>query len=74
VSAARDEAWRAATLMSLMPADARPLMVDALDARTKLLGRVVADPPEAVGAVVRRIQCAESTDVVAIITALDALV
>jgi len=74
VSAARDEAWRAATLMSLMPPDARPLMVDALDARTKLLGRVVADPPEPVGAVVRRIQCAESTDVVAIITALDALV
>lgn len=74
VSAARDEAWRAATLMSLLPADARPLMVDGLDARTKLLGRVVADPPEPVGAVVRRIQCAESTDVVAVITALDRLV
>ena len=44
------------------------------DSKTKLLGRLVADPPEPVGTVVRRIRSAESTDVVAIITALDNLV
>ena len=74
VDAARDEAWRAATLVSLTPGQARPLVVGALDGKAKLLGRVVADPPEPVGSVVRRIQRAESTDIAAIITALDNLV
>ena len=74
VEIARDDAWRTATIVSLIPAEARPLVVTAVDAKAKLVGRAVADPPEPVGTVVRHIRSAESTDVVAIITALDNLV
>ena len=74
VEAARDDAWREATLISLMPSEIRPLAVGALDAKAKLLGRVVADPAEPLATVVRRIQRAESTDVAEIITALDEIV
>ena len=73
VDAARDEAWRAATLVSLTPSEVRPFATTALDAKAKLLGRVVADPAEPLATVVRRIHRAESTDVAAIITALDEL-
>lgn len=74
VDTARDEAWRSATVVSFLPAAARPLAVSGIDARTKLLGRLIADPPEPVGAVVPYIRAAESTDVAAIITALDSIV
>lgn len=74
VEAARDEAWRTATVVAHTPRTIRPLLVETIDARTKLLGRVVAAPPEPIGSVVRHIRRAESTDVPAIITALDALV
>jgi len=74
VIAARDDAWRTATIVSLMPSEVRPLVVTAVDGKAKLLGRVIADPPEPVGTVVRRIRRAESTDVVGIIKALDDLV
>jgi hypothetical protein len=74
VVAARDDAWRAATLLSLTPSPIRPLVIEALDAKTKLLGRVVADPAEPVATVLRRIHRTESTDVAAIITALDEMV
>ena len=73
VDAARDDAWRTATIVSLAPSDVRRLVVSAADAKAKLLGRVVADPPEPVGSVARHIRAAESRDVAAIITALDAL-
>jgi len=71
MDAARDDAWRAATLVSLTPSEVRPFATAALDAKAKLLGRVVADPAEPVATVVRRIHRAESRDVAAIITALD---
>lgn len=74
VDAARDDAWRAATLISLTPSEVRPFAAAALDAKAKLLGRVVADPAEPLATVVRGIRHAESTDVAAIITALDELV
>ncbi len=74
VDIARDEAWRAGTLVSNVPGALRPLVIDGLDNRTKLLGRVIATPPEPIGAVVRRIRRAESTDVVGVIRALDSLV
>jgi Family of unknown function (DUF5995) len=74
VVAARDDAWRAATLVSLTPSPIRPLVIEALDAKAKLLGRVVADPAEPVATVVRRIHRTESTDAAAIITALDEIV
>ena len=56
VDVARDDAWRTATIVSLIPAEARPLVVTAVDAKAKLVGRVVADPPEPVGTVVRHIR------------------
>ena len=71
VDVARDDAWCAATLISLTPSEIRPLATGALDAKAKLLGRVVADPAEPLATVVRGIRCAESKDVAAIITALD---
>jgi hypothetical protein len=49
-------------------------VIEGLDAKAKLLGRVVADPAEPVATVVRRIHRTESTDVAAIITALDEVV
>ncbi len=74
VDVARDEAWRTATIVSLTPDEVRPLTVLTVDGKAKLLGRVIADPPEPVGSVVRHIRRTESTDVVAIIAALDTLV
>lgn len=74
VDAARDEAWRAAELISLTPPEIDLLAIGTLDAKAKLLGRVVADHPEPLATVVRRIRRAESTDVAAIITALDGIV
>jgi hypothetical protein len=74
VEAARDDAWRAATLLSLTPSEVRPFAIGALDAKAKLLGRVVADPVEPLATVVRGIRRAESADVAAIITALDDIV
>ena len=74
VDAARDEAWRAAELISLTPSEIDRLAIGALDAKAKLLGRVVADHPEPLATVVRRIRRAESTDVAAIIGALDSIV
>ena len=74
VDAARDEAWRAAELISLTPSEIDRLAIGALDAKAKLLGRVVADHPEPLATVVRRIRRTESTDVAAIIGALDSIV
>lgn len=74
VDAARDEAWRAASLISLAPTEIDRLAIGALDAKAKLLGRIVADPAEPLASVVRRVRRAESTDVAAIITALDEIV
>jgi hypothetical protein len=74
VDAARDEARRAASLISLTPSDVDSLAIGALDAKANLLGRVVADPAEPLATVVRRIRRAESTNVAAIITALDEIV
>ena len=74
VDAARDDAWCAATLISLTPSEVRPFATGSLDAKAKLLGRVVADPAEPLATVVRGIQCAESRDVAAIIAALDEIV
>jgi hypothetical protein len=74
VEAARDDAWRAATLISLTPSEVRPFAFEALDAKAKLLGRLVADPAEPLATVVRGVHRAESRDVAAIITALDEIV
>jgi Family of unknown function (DUF5995) len=74
VDVARDDAWRSATVMAYTPAAIQPLTIASLDSKAKLLGRIVADPPEPVGTVVQRIRDEESTDVAAIITALDTVI
>ena len=56
VDVARDEAWRTATIVSLIPAELRPLVLTAVDSKAKLVGRVISDPPEPVGTVVRHIR------------------
>jgi hypothetical protein len=74
VDVARDEAWRAASLIALAPTEIDRLAIGTLDAKAKLLGRILADPAEPLATVIRRIRRAESTDVAAIITALDNIV
>jgi Family of unknown function (DUF5995) len=71
--AARDEAKRAASVIAVMPDMVDAATIDLIDGRTKLLGRIVADPTEPLATVVRHIRAAESTDVRAIIAALDTL-
>lgn len=73
VETARDDAWLAATVLSVTPRDFRGAAIDVLDGKAKLLGRIVADQPEPAATVVRHIRDAESTDVGAIITALDGI-
>ncbi|MFF0814281.1 DUF5995 family protein [Rhodococcus sp. NPDC003318] len=73
VEAARDDAWRAATVISMTPSAFVGPASDVLDGKAKFLGRIVADQPEPVATVVRHIRAAESTDVAAVITALDAI-
>jgi hypothetical protein len=73
VEAARDDAWRAARLISVTPPGFVGPATEVLDGKAKLIGRLVADQPEPVATVVRHIRDAESTDVGAIITALDGI-
>ncbi|WP_068276889.1 DUF5995 family protein [Aldersonia kunmingensis] len=70
---ARDEAKRTATLIAAMPDAIDDIAIETIDRRTKLIGRVVAEPPEPLALIVRHIRDDESTDVRAIITALDNL-
>lgn len=73
VDVARDDAWNAARVVSVTPSGLLPVATETLDAKATLLGRIVADPIEPLASVVRHIRGAESTDVAAIITALDNL-
>lgn len=73
VDAARDDAWVAGQVVSATPSELRPLTTATLDSKAKLLGRVVANPGEPVGSLVRHIRRAETTDTGTVIAALDAL-
>lgn len=73
VETAREDAWLAARILSLTPTEARPWVAATLDSKTKLLGRVVADPGEPVSSVIRHIRRAETTDTGTVIAALDAI-
>ncbi|HEY5855921.1 MAG TPA: DUF5995 family protein [Aldersonia sp.] len=73
VDVARDDAWNAARVVSVTPSGLLPVATETLDRKATLLGRIVADPIEPLASVVRHVQEAESTDVAAIITALDAI-
>ncbi|MDT2006699.1 hypothetical protein FXW78_22635 [Rhodococcus opacus] len=73
VEAARDDAWRAARVISVTPPGFVGPATEVLDGKAKFIGRLVADQTEPVATVVRHIRDAESTDVGAIITALDGI-
>lgn len=74
MDAARDDAWLHANLLSVMPPSGRPLAVKALDDKVAFLGRVIANPSGLVARAVSLIRETESTDVPAIIDALNGIV
>jgi len=74
MDAARDDAWLHAVLLSLQPPAAWPLTVQALDAKVAFLGKIVAQPTGIVEMAVNLIRQRESTDVPAIIDALNGIV
>jgi uncharacterized protein DUF5995 len=74
MDAARDDAWLHANLLSVMPPEGRPLAIKALDDKVAFLGRVIANPSGLVARAVSLIRETESTDVPAIIDALNGIV
>ena len=74
LDAARDGAWLHAVILSLQPPASWPLTVQALDAKVKLLGKLVAQPRGLVASAVGLIRDTESRDVPAIIDALNSIV
>ncbi|HEX4964663.1 MAG TPA: DUF5995 family protein [Thermoanaerobaculia bacterium] len=74
LDAARDAAWLHAQIISPQPPSLWPLTVQAIDAKVKLLGRLIAQPRGMVAAAVGLIRDTESKDVPAIIDALNSIV
>jgi hypothetical protein len=74
MDAARDDAWLHAQLLSVMPPLGWPMAVKALDDKAAFLGRVIAKPSGLVARAVSLIKETESTDVPAIIDALNGIV
>lgn len=74
MNAARDDAWLHANLISVMPPAGRPLAIKALDDKVAFLGRVITKPSGLVARAVSLIRETESTDVPAIIDALNGIV
>ncbi|WP_068166695.1 DUF5995 family protein [Rhodococcus phenolicus] len=70
---ARDSAWAAATLISAQNPQTVPLLVAQIDAATSRLGQLIARPDEPAATLLRLIRRTESSDVPAIITALDTI-
>lgn len=67
----RDEAWRAAVLLSAQDDAGRAATADSLDLRTAVLAKLVARPGGLVQPAIRLIRDAESDDVAAVIAHLD---
>jgi hypothetical protein len=74
MDAARDDAWLHAMLLSVQPSSAWPLTIQALDNKVAFLGRIVAQPSGLIEKAVELIRETESTDVPAIIDALNSIV
>ena len=74
MNAARDDAWLHANLISVMPPAGRPLAIKTLDDKVAFLGRVISKPSGLVARAVSLIRETESTDVPAIIDALNGIV
>lgn len=67
---AREEAWRRAVMLALIPPWARPPVIDSSDRAVALLGRLVGRPQGLGAAAVALVRHTESTDVAAVIDAL----
>jgi hypothetical protein len=71
---ARDDAWRHAELLASQTPAQQAGSIAVIDDKTTFLGRLVADPGRALTLVLDAVHLAESTDIPAIITALDSIV
>jgi hypothetical protein len=74
MSAARDDSWLHALLISTQPPSAWPLTVQTIDAKVAFLGKLIAQPTGLVAQAVDLIRATESKDVPAIIDALNSIV
>jgi hypothetical protein len=74
MTTARDDAWEHAEVLARQPADQQRAMISIIDAKTTLLARLVAEPGRALTAVLDTVHLAESRDIPAIITELNAIV
>jgi len=70
IRVARDEAWSAAVTLATAGGQRRDELVDSLDRRVAVLGRLVANPGGLLQRAVDLVAASESDDVVAVIDAL----
>jgi hypothetical protein len=73
MDAARDDAWLHATLLSIQPSITWPLTIQALDGKVAFLGRLITQPSWPMTDIVKLVRETESTDVPAIIQALNSI-
>jgi hypothetical protein len=74
MDAARDDAWMHAVILSVQPPSVRAMTIKALDDKVAFLGKIIANPSGLVARAVSLIRETESTDVPAIIDALNGIV
>jgi hypothetical protein len=71
---ARNDAWAHAQLLAPLPAAAQAGAIGVLDDKATFLGRLIADPGRVLTIALDAIHLEESTDVAAVIRALNAIV
>jgi hypothetical protein len=74
IDAARDDAWAHAVILAHQGPALQALTIEALDGKVSFLGRLIANPGGLVGKAVELIHLSESTDVPAVIDALNSIV
>jgi hypothetical protein len=74
MTAARDDAWQHAQILAAQAEAQQGATIAMIDAKTTFLARLVAEPGRLLTAVLDTVHLGESTDVAAIIEALDAIV
>jgi hypothetical protein len=74
LTAAREDAWLHAQLLAVLPPAYQDATIAVIDAKTRFLGRVVAEPGPIVTRLLTIVRLPESDDIPAIITALNSIV
>jgi hypothetical protein len=74
LTAAREDAWLHAQLLAAEPPAFHPATIAVIDAKTRFLARLVAEPGRLVTALLDTISLQESDDIPAIIIALNSIV